>query len=75
MGSVQLNLQSLDIDYYVSNAHKWFCCPKGAAFLYVRKDLQKSTRPLVISHGFGSGFSSEFIWAGLYISLSLCCRL
>ncbi|KAJ8314776.1 hypothetical protein KUTeg_006926 [Tegillarca granosa] len=66
LGSVPLNLRSLDADYYVSNAHKWFCCPKGAAFLYVRKDLQKSTRPLVISHGFGSGFNSEFIWAGLH---------
>ncbi|KAK6170132.1 hypothetical protein SNE40_018601 [Patella caerulea] len=66
LGSLSLNLKSLNADFYVSNAHKWFCCPKGAAFLYVKPVHQTSTRPLVISHGFGSGFNSEFIWSGLH---------
>ncbi|XP_060085055.1 uncharacterized protein LOC132564420 [Ylistrum balloti] len=66
LGALPLDLRALDPDYYVSNAHKWFCCPKGSAFLYVRKELKAQTRPLVISHGFGSGFNSEFMWAGLH---------
>ena len=65
LGSLPLDLRSLQPDYYVSNAHKWFCCPKGSAFMYVSKELQDSTRPLILSHGFGSGFSSEFIWSGM----------
>ena len=64
LGSLPLDIHSLDPDYYVSNGHKWFCCPKGAAFMYVRKELQPDTHSLIISHGFGSGFNSEFIWAG-----------
>ncbi|XP_045197118.2 uncharacterized protein LOC123551905 [Mercenaria mercenaria] len=66
LGSLPLDITSLDPDYYITNAHKWFCCPKGTALMYVRKELQPSTRPLIISHGFGSGFNSEFIWAGLH---------
>ncbi|XP_071135733.1 uncharacterized protein [Mytilus edulis] len=66
LGALDLDLKTLDPDYYISNAHKWFCAPKGCAFMYVKKDLQSKTRPLIISHGFGSGFNSEFIWAGLH---------
>ncbi|XP_025097548.1 probable L-cysteine desulfhydrase, chloroplastic isoform X2 [Pomacea canaliculata] len=65
LGSLNLHLEKLNVDFYVSNCHKWFCSPKGAAFLYVRKDHKNHVRPLVISHGYGYGFSSEFIWSGL----------
>ncbi|KAH3729468.1 hypothetical protein DPMN_055439 [Dreissena polymorpha] len=66
LGSLPLDITSLGADYYVTNAHKWLCAPKGAALLYVKRELQSRTRPLIISHGFGSGFNSEFIWAGLH---------
>ncbi|BFZ25298.1 hypothetical protein BsWGS_28337 [Bradybaena similaris] len=66
LGALPLNLSSCAQDYYVSNAHKWLCSPKGVAFLYVRRDLQQEVKPAVVSHGLGSGFSSEFIWAGLH---------
>ncbi|XP_062896835.1 uncharacterized protein LOC134342520 isoform X2 [Mobula hypostoma] len=65
LGVMDLKLSSLDVDYYTSNCHKWFCSPKGCAFLYVKPELQNSLRPLVISHGFGFGFSSDYIWTGL----------
>ncbi|XP_035826600.1 L-cysteine desulfhydrase [Aplysia californica] len=66
LGSLEFNISAIDPDFYVSNAHKWLSCPKGAAFLYVKKSWQEMIRPAVISHGLGSGFSSEFIWSGLH---------
>ncbi|XP_078699429.1 uncharacterized protein LOC144926473 isoform X2 [Branchiostoma floridae x Branchiostoma belcheri] len=65
LGALPINLRSLNPDYYVTNAHKWFCCPKGVALLYVRRDLQETTRPLVVSHGHGAGFNAEFAFPGM----------
>ncbi|XP_077977327.1 uncharacterized protein LOC144432898 [Glandiceps talaboti] len=65
LGALPLNIRDLNPDYYVGNCHKWFCCPKGCGYLYVKKELQKTTRPMIVSHGFGSGFSSEYMWSGL----------
>ncbi|XP_078256389.1 uncharacterized protein LOC144594076 [Rhinoraja longicauda] len=65
LGVMDLNLSTLDADYYTSNCHKWLCSPKGCAFMYVKAEQQRSFRPLVVSHGFGFGFSSDYIWTGL----------
>jgi len=70
VGMVPLNLDKIKPAYFTSNCHKWLCAPKGAAFLYVREDLQERTRPLVISHGANtprrdkSRFFHEFSWTG-----------
>jgi isopenicillin-N epimerase len=71
-GMVDLSLAALadHVAYYTANCHKWLCTPKGAAFLWVRKDKQPSVRPHVISHGANvprsdrSRFLLEFDWAG-----------
>ncbi len=63
-GQVPLALGELGAAYYTGNAHKWMCAPKGAAFLHVRRDRQRDVHPLVISHGYGSGFHAEFDWTG-----------
>jgi len=47
-----LNLGELDADYYAGNCHKWLCAPKGAGFLYVRRELQRDVHPLQISWGY-----------------------
>jgi isopenicillin-N epimerase len=70
-GMVDLDIGALGPAWYTGNGHKWLCSPKGAGFLYVRRDLQPSTRPIVISHGATqpleegvSRFQKEFQWTG-----------
>lgn len=69
-GMVPLNLDSMAPAFYTSNAHKWICAPKGAAFLWVREDWRDRVRPAVISHGANSTrndrsrYHLEFDWTG-----------
>lgn len=78
-GMVDIDLRSLDGDYYTANHHKWLCAPKSSGFLWVRRELQEEVRPTVISHGANrarpnrSRFLTEFDWTGTFDPTPLLC--
>lgn len=71
-GQIPLDLAEFDADIYTGALHKWLMSPKGAAFLYVRREVQEGLDPLVVSWGYdaeaGFGSGSQFIdyheWQG-----------
>lgn len=65
-GHLPLNLDALGADFYAGNCHKWLGAPKGAGFLYARREHQHMIRPLVISWGYGyaSAFVGQNEWQG-----------
>jgi isopenicillin-N epimerase len=78
-GMLPLNLSKLSPAYYTGNLHKWVCAPKGAAFLWVRRDKQAQVQPAVVSHGNNtprpghSAFQDRFDWAGTFDPTAWLC--
>jgi isopenicillin-N epimerase len=52
-GQIDLDLPALGVDFYTGNLHKWLCAPKGAGFLWARREVQGLIEPLVVSWGWG----------------------
>lgn len=63
-GMLSLDVPSIGADWYTGNCHKWLMAPKGSAFLWAAPERQADTHPLVISHGYGQGFTAAFDWIG-----------
>ncbi|MCP4417569.1 MAG: aminotransferase class V-fold PLP-dependent enzyme [Chloroflexi bacterium] len=71
-GQIPLDMALIGADFYFGNAHKWLCSPKGAAFLFARRDVQAMIEPLVVSWGwrendsisYGSDFLDYLQWSG-----------
>lgn len=71
-GQIPLDLKHLDADVVFGNCHKWMLSPKGAAFLYVKREQQHLVEPLIVSWGYqptsetttGSRFIDLLQWTG-----------
>lgn len=71
-GQIPVDLQAIGADVVFGNTHKWLMSPKGAAFLFVRKEIQPMLEPLIVSWGYGnapqfssgSRFVDLFQWTG-----------
>ncbi len=74
-GQLDLNLKEIGADFYTGACHKWLCAPKGASFLYARRDMQSLVKPLVVGWGWGdvqrqfdsgSEFQDNHQWLGTH---------
>ena len=69
-GMWPVSLRQLGAAYYTATCHKWLCSPKGAGFLFVRRDRQEGIQPPVISHGYNmrragrTALHDAFDWTG-----------
>jgi len=78
-GMVPLALGELGASYYTGNCHKWLCAPKGAALLWVRRELQDGVVPAIVSHGLNATrrdrtrFHLLFDWTGTSDPTAVLC--
>jgi isopenicillin-N epimerase len=69
-GRIDCDLHALGADFWSGNCHKWLMAPKGAAALYVRREVQHLVEPLIVSWGYQSDhpgpsrFIDEQEWTG-----------
>ena len=63
-GAIPLDIQSLGVDWYVANLHKWGWAPRSSGILWAPLGRQGGLHPTVISWGLDQGFTSEFDLVG-----------
>jgi isopenicillin-N epimerase len=71
-GQISADMQAIGADFYTGNCHKWMMAPKGAGFLYTRRERQSLVQPLIVSWGYsadekmttGSQYVDYLEWTG-----------
>ncbi|KAL5080164.1 hypothetical protein RYX36_008585 [Vicia faba] len=64
IGSLRVDVNEIDADFYVSNLYKWLFSPPYVAFMYCNKKLKDVHHP-VVAHESGKGFPAESAWVGM----------
>ena len=59
-GNIPVDIDSLGVDWYVANLHKWAWAPRSAGLLWSAKQHQDYLHPPVISWGLDNGIAAEF---------------
>jgi isopenicillin-N epimerase len=62
-GVLDIDVNSLECDFYTGNCHKWLFTPKGSAFMWVSRAHQTSSfpEPTVISSSGQHDFLGRFV--------------
>jgi len=59
-GSRPLDIQSLQVDWYAANLHKWAHAPRGCGILWAAPERQSTLHHRIVSWGRSRGFRHEF---------------
>jgi len=63
-GNIPLSIESLGVDFYTANLHKWAWAPRSCGLLWVAEQHRAVVHPTVISWGLDHGYTSEFDFVG-----------
>ena len=64
-GAIDVNIESLGVDWYAANLHKWCFAPRGCGVLWAAPERRERLHPAVISWGVTSNdWLQEFDWTG-----------
>ncbi|XP_076090313.1 uncharacterized protein LOC143062532 [Mytilus galloprovincialis] len=63
-GQVQLDIESLNADFYTGNLYKWLYTPRGCAILHVKRIHHDLIFPVVTSLGYRMSLTDSFINQG-----------
>lgn len=64
LGNINLNIDKIKPDIYITNTHKWFGNIKSCSILYVKNELKSKFNSCIVSHGFYNGWASQYVWCG-----------
>ncbi len=64
VGQIDISMNLINPDFYISNFHKWFYAPKTASFLYVDPAFHEKVHPNIITSQYKKGFKNEFLYTG-----------
>lgn len=79
VGMLDLDIGGISPAFYTANLHKWVCTPKGSGFIWVRRDMQRHFKPLVVGHGHSSSrtdrsrFRLHADWMGTHDTTAYLC--
>lgn len=59
-GNIPVDIESLGVDWYAANLHKWAWVPRSSGILWSAKQHQSYLHPTVISWGLDHGLAAEF---------------